>query len=232
MADDDQNAPPSTPANPTVAPATQPTPAAPAPRMFTEAEVQQAVNSAAAAARREAEAKKREPAPAAPRPEPAPTTGVSAADIARIVAQETAFTLAAERSKLNEDQVSMLRAKFDKDAPPNVNEWLDRNVKLFGGGNVSTPVNPAAPANPQAAAPTTPSVPAPIAPSAPSTAVPMERDVDIFTMDPSAIHELMRKKGASNPSRPYDPKNRAGRREIRREFEAALMSRRVKLGSK
>lgn len=203
--------------------------------MYTEAELQQAANSAAAAARREAESKKKEPAPAAPRSEPA-SPGFNAEEMERAFERKlefhTALTRTAVENKWTPAIESKIKTLYKAENPTNVTEWLGETAKLFGGGNVSTPSNPAAPSSQPVANPSTPAVPAPIAPSAPSTAVPMERDVDIFTMDATAIHELMRKKGASNPSRPYDPKNRAGRREIRREFESALANRRVRLGSK
>lgn len=231
MADDDQNAPTGTATTP-AAPATQPAPTTPAPRMFSEAEAVAMANSAAAAARREAEGRaKVTPPTAQPKAEPPATPqDLAASDVERRIEFEAGLRWAAKEHKWTPEVVSKIKTLYRAETPSDVDGWLDQTAKLFGGGAVSTPVTPAA-ATSQPAAPSTPTVPAPIAPSAPSTAVPLERDVDILSMDAAGVHELMRRKGASDPSRPYDPKNRAGRREVRKAFEAAMSSRRVVLGS-
>ncbi len=235
MPDDEPNANNSTATTP-AATATQPAAAQPAPtqpRMYSESEAEamavQRANSAAAAARREADGKKANP-PAAPRSEPA---AVTIEDLQRTMAQQLRFEAGlariAEKNQWTAEVESKVRTLYGAENPPDVGAWLTSTAKLFGGLPVST--QPPAATN-QNAASTTPNVPAPMAPSAPSTTVPLERDVDIFSMDPSAVHELMRKSGATDPSRPYDPKNRAGSRAVRILVEDALRTRRVKLGSK
>ncbi len=227
----------STPATSSAAPAAQPAtppaaPASPPSGMVTLEQAQAMANSAAAAARREAEGKQK-PAPSQA-PQPAPTqspsapSGFDAEAVARLVAFETGLI----RHSLAGDVESKVRTLYAAEKPENVGEWLASTAKLFGGGAVSNPQPPAATAAPgNPSAPASPQVPAPIAPSAPSTAVPMERDVDIITMSAEQVHDLMRRKGAHDPSRPYDPKNRAAGREIRKAWEASLANKRVKLGS-
>ncbi len=79
-------------------------------------------------------------------------------------------------------------------------------------------------------------IPAPIAPSAPSAAVPLEREVDILTESSDAVWSRMQRAGA-NPGAMgaldrYNPRHRAARAEIRREWEASLGRKRVVLGPK
>lgn len=234
MADEDQNAQHSTATTPT-APATQsaptPSPAAPGPRMYSADEVLAAANSAAAAARREAEAKLKAPTAPPTKSETATAAPVSADEIERAMDRKIEFATGLGRvSQLNgwsAEVESKVRTLFKAENPGNVSEWLGQTAQLFGGKTVSS-----TPASPKQDASAQPSVPAPIAPSAPSTSVPLQRDVDIFSMDAAGVHELMRKSGASDPGRPYDPKNRAGSRAVRILVEEALRTRRVKLGSK
>jgi hypothetical protein len=208
-------------------------PAAPAPaaRTYTEDEVQERVNRAAAAARRDAEAKlKAQAQPAKPRPPAAPPADDHAPtiDVSRIE-RDTEFRvelrMTAKERGWSPEVVAKVSTLYKAESPESPADWLAQTATLFGGA-VSSPAKPAAP-TPHV--PNTPAVPAPISQSAPSTAVPLERDVDVLSMDASSVHELMRKKGASDPSRPYDPRNRAGRREVRRQFEEAMHKSRIVL---
>lgn len=231
---------PTTPnATPPAAVATQPAPVdtVTMTRAELDAMIKDRADSAAAAARR-AEQEKRKPAETpTTRTESTPTQQPSATDVAALVHQavsrEAAFGEAVREHGLNSAQASTLRKLMQVDNPPDavaVTAWVKEQAAVFG--KTATTPNPnaaqAAQGTPNVA---TPAVPAPISPSAPSTAVPLERDVDILTMDAESVHELMRKKGAVDPSRPYDPKNRAARREIRVQFESAVRNRRIVLGS-
>lgn len=214
----------------TAAPAPQPV-EPPAP-VYTQAQVdammRQAHDSGAAAVRRanEGRQKSADPAPIT-KQEPAPQAASMehvATIVAQAVARETAFGDAVREHGLTSAQASMLRALRDTasltDATA-VSSWVKEQAAVFGktvNNAASVPVH------------STPVVPAPISPSAPSTAIPFERDVSVLEMSPDQIHDLMRKKGG-DPSRPYHPSNRAARREIRKETESALRTRRVRLGS-
>lgn len=222
--------PPPSDAPSQAAPAPQPV-ATPAP-VYTQEQVdammKQAHDSGAAAVRRSVEAKTRqEPQPTRTDPQPAATVGVEqmAAQVAREIGKQTAFAEAVQKYGFNEDQVALLTPLRDaaglQDAAA-VHAWVKEKAPLFGKST-----NPAAPT----ATNQIPSVPAPISPSAPATAVPLERDVSVLEMNADQVHELMRKKGG-DPSRPYHPSNRAARREIRIQTEAALRSRRIGLSTK
>jgi hypothetical protein len=229
---DDPNNPNGTP------PGGQPPPAAPT---FT----QEQVNSIAAAARREAEARysvlkseieslKAAMAKPAVTAEKAPvqTTAVPAqavqsnpVDVDRQIKFHSTLNRFSERNQWSPEIEARVESWFKAENPENIPEWFQQTAALIKSV-------PAPHATAEAAkVPTPPNAPPPIAQSAPSTAVPLERDVDIFSMRPDEVHEMIRKKGG-DVSRPYDPKNRSGRREIRKAFEAALQTKRVVLGSR
>jgi hypothetical protein len=228
MADDDQ-IPPSDP------------PGTPPARTFTQTEV----NSIAAAARRAGEEKadriaaelevykaKASTTPTAPRDASQESKVVtpSAESLAEsaMTAMErkieflTGLAYQAGSMKIPSAVQEKVKALYQVEKPPNPTEWLSQTLALFAG---AAPV-----ATTEAKLPTPPNAPPPIAQSAPSTAVPLDRDVDILSMRPDEVHGLIRKAGG-DVSRPYDPKNRAGRREIRKAFEEALRTKRVVLGS-
>lgn len=231
-------------------PVATPSPAAPAPQqvvpaapVFTQAQVdairqqdalaaQQAHDSVFAAMRRANEAK---PKPADPppttKPDPASSTTSSVEQMANLIAQavsrEAAFGEAVRSYGFSEEQVAVLRslsAAAQLSDAAAVTAFVKEKAPVFG--KTATLAAPVIAANNA-----TPTVPAPIAPSAPSTAVPLERDVSIMEMSAEQVHELIRKKGG-DPSRPYDPRNRKARREIRIETEAALRTRRIGLSMK
>lgn len=216
--------------------------AQPAARTFSQDEV----NSIAAAARRAGEEKAARlaaefeafkakmserdarPAPVAEqRPQPAPEAKPQIPATIHDVEFMTSLAFQAGRLGLDDKVRGKIWALYQVEKPTNSSEWLAETISLFAP-TARAEVTAEAPVSQQNQSP--PSVPSPIAPSAPSVAVPLERDVDILTMSPGQVHDMIRRKGG-DPSRPYDPKNRAGRRAIRQEFEAAMATRRVRLGS-
>lgn len=223
-------------ATPQAAPATPPSTPAPDTVTMTRAEydaaLEQRANTAAAAARREAEGRRQPTPPSTTKPEP--TTASNVADVAGLiaaaVAKESAFNDAAQELGLSSAQKGFLRRLAANENHitdgPAMAAWVKEQAPVFG----KTATQPASTSSSPAAPATTPSVPAPVPSSPPSTSVPLERDVDILSMNAEQVHDLMRKKGG-DPSNPYHPRNRAARREIRRETEAALRTRRIRLGS-
>jgi hypothetical protein len=212
----------------------QPPPATPS---FT----QEQVNSIAAAARREAEAKysqlkseidslkaamakpvavAEKHAAATP---PVQSSASNTVDVDRQIKFHSTLNRFSERNQWTPEIESRVETWFKAENPENIPEWFAQTAALIKSV-------PAPPVTTEAKLPTPPNAPPPIAQSAPSTAVPLDRDVDILSMRPDEVHGLIRKAGG-DVSRPYDPKNRAGRREIRKAFEEALRTKRVVLGS-
>lgn len=209
------------------APAPQPT-ATPA-TVYTQeqfdAGVRQAHDSAAASVRRSLEGRARpaDPAPIArtePNPQP-PASNVEqmATMVAQAVARESAFGESVRQYGFDDAQIAVLRSLHDAANLPTadaVRAFVKEKAPVFGKST----------ATPTATNNATPAVPAPIAPGSIGTAVPLERDVSVLEMSPDQVHDLMRKKGG-NAANPYHPSNRAARREIRVQTEAALRNRRI-----
>jgi hypothetical protein len=197
-----------------------------------DALIEQRANAAAAAARRAEQGKQKPNAESPQNTKPDPVTPVGAEQVAMLVAQavarETAFHEATRDAGLSPAQAATLRKLMVVDNPQDavaVTAWVKEQATVFG-----KTANQQATTPQTATQPTAPSVPAPIAASPPSMTIPLERDVSVLEMSAEQIHDLMRKKGG-DPSNPYHPRNRAARREIRKETEAALRTRRVRLGS-
>ena len=226
---DPNNAPPAVESS-TAAPATQQP--APSPTYSQEqvnamiaAQLKAQHDSLNADFRRRTEKPKEAPPPS-PKPEPAASgtisAGQSAALVSLAVEKAVAFGEAVREHGLNSAQSALLRKlqPADLSDATAVHDWVKDQAAVFGTSKNNPPSGNTPPTAP---------VPAPIAPSASSTTVPLERDVSVLDMNRDQIHELMRKKGG-NPSKPYHPSNRGARRELRLAWEAAVTSRRLKVG--
>lgn len=194
---------------------------------------QKAFNSGAAAARREEKAKQTKPntPPPAPNEATQSNTQQSAAIDGFALSESLAeFTLTKEQRRTIRDLAS-------KENPDNLDEFVAKWAGLFGAKPASASAaqstsnaNNATAGQPPASQPAKgPALPAP-APTA-------DRELDtIFrSMPEDAARDTwqayVRRTGA-NPANPYDPRNRAAWREMRKRFEAQVATASIQLGAR
>lgn len=162
------------------------------------------------------------PSEGAPAPQPA-----AAVDGFALGEALSEFTLSKEQRKT-------IRDLANKESPEDLDAFVERWAGLFGakkaGDPASTNNNPAPTEN----KPQNPPQPGPSLPAPGST--PDRQLVSVFkAMGEDAARDTwqayVRQRGA-NPGNPYDPKNRAVWREMRKVFEGGLATASVQIGAR
>ena len=190
-----------------------------------EAATQRAFNSGAAAARREAEARQ-----AKPKAETKTDTTPSAdGDTLSILALRDAFDDATGDLTLTAKQKKFLRDRVMKERPDDVAAFVGDAVEVMGVKTAQPPFTNAAATKDPTQKPTMPTTPAP-------AAVPDREGEPAFrAMTEEGARDTwqayVRRKGAV-PGNPYDPRNRAVWREMRRRFEAEASISSIQLGAR
>lgn len=164
--------------------------------------------------------RKYEKQPEAPKQTPkevtpqAAATGMTADEVATIVARETAFARAVTAHGLSPEAEGLLRVAIKSENPEDVIGWVTTKAKAFGitNQNPTPPPSATAPAAPTAV----PTVPAPSHP-APAATNPVAPPQSITDWNSDQLRAYMRSKGA-NPSNPYSPEYRKVARELRNRF--------------
>lgn len=185
-----------------------------------------AQDAAAAASRRAVKGKPQTPAPVDPE-----TTAPSPVDEARaMLALRDDFDAAIEPLALTAKQKSWMRRQIMAARPDDVAAHVAELAEVMG---VGTSAPPSAPQHTQPQTPISPAKPT-LPPPAPPSA---DREGDpAFRALPEDVardtwQAYVRRKGA-NPGNPYDSRNRAAWRELRRRFEAEASITSVQLGAR
>lgn len=224
-------------------PAPTPEPAAPAAaasppltmevvqRMIEDA-AKKAYDSGAAAARR---AEKGKPPKAATAADPATTQAAPTGDDAEF---GEALTDELGEFTFDRDQRREIRAAARRERPEDVGAFVQRWARMFGKSPGQAQPAASATNQPAGTASSAPAQPKPVQPSAPAPAPPVpDRDggpvFRAMTEDlaQDTWQAYVRRKGAV-PGNPYDPRNRAALRELRRQFEAEAGITRIHLGAR
>lgn len=225
---------PSAPAAPTTPPA--PALDAGAVQAMIDAAVRKAYDAGAAAARRSNGPKpqsREAPAPSAPKSDATPPAATG--DDAEF---GEALTDAIGEYTFDREQRREIRAAARRERPEDVDGFVQKWARMFGKASAapgtaapSTTVNP--PASEASKAPAKPVPPTPPAPGSPSPDRDGEPTLRALSEEDrlDAWQAYVRRKGA-NPADPYDPRNRAVHRELRRKFEADLATASVRIGAR
>lgn len=202
-------------------------------KMIEEA-TQKAFNSGAAAARREEKAK----AEKAKGIEPTrPNTETTPATQAQPAFDGFALSEAMAEFSLTKDQRKTIRDLASKESPADLDEFVTRWAGLFGAKPASpngAQANTTAQTQQQTQTQTTQPGKAPSVPG-PAPTAEREFDEPFKALGEDAARDTwqayVRRKGA-NPANPYDPKNRAAWRELRKQFEARAATASIQMGAR
>jgi hypothetical protein len=144
-------------------------------------------------------------------------TGMTADEVATIVARETAFARAVTAHGLSPEAEGLLRVAIKAESPEDVIGWVSTKAKAFGITQNPNPTpSPSAPA--PAATTAAPTAPAPSHP-APAATNPVAPPQSITDWNSDQLKAYIRSKGA-NPQNPYSPEYRKVARELRNRFLA------------
>jgi hypothetical protein len=186
-------------------------PPAPAPRVFTQAEVDAIVQDRLARQKRPdvnaapepkpSQSDKSAPPPAAPAPSP---------DVfARMLEEDRAITRVVASANLSDVQEGILRALLPVEKPANVREWAMEKAKAFGSVQ---PATAAAAAPPQSTTmPPKPVVAPASSTPAPVSTVPSDQPDNPLNWTPEQLQSY-RQQHYPYPENPGDPRNAAPRR--------------------
>jgi len=218
------------PATPPSAPATQGLTAEQVQFMIAEAQAK-AHDAAYAKARREFKAKAKEQ----PKTETETAEPRSGDDPMALLALRDAFDDAIGDITLTAKQKRFLRERVMRERPDDVDQFVADAVEVMGIG--SKPSNPTQPASPQQTTPAhePPKAAQPTPPPSAPTNPDREGDPAFRALTEESARDLwqsyVRRKGAV-PGNPYDARNRAVWRELRRRFEEQAATTRVLLGAR